>query len=186
MYKICQTEQSIRRQREIEQGLLALMLRHNYADISVKDICDEMQMPRKSFYRYFSGKDGVLYALIDHTLASFFEMPGDETKPKGTAVGDLDLFFLFWYEHRSLLEALSRNGLSGILMERSTNFALQEGHMPRQFKKMQTDILGMATAFSVCGLIAMILLWHRDGFRISPGEMTKLAHQVLTSPLLPK
>ena len=53
MYKICQTEQSNRRQRELEQGLLQLMLRRNYEDISVSDLCDHLQIPRKSFYRYF-------------------------------------------------------------------------------------------------------------------------------------
>ena len=60
MYKICQTEQSARRQRELEQGLLQLMLRKNYEDISVSDLCEHMALPRKSFYRYFSSKDGAL------------------------------------------------------------------------------------------------------------------------------
>ena len=184
MYKICQTEQSIRRQRELEQGLLRLMLRRNYEDLTVKDLCDEMALPRKSFYRYFSSKEGVLYALIDHTLADFFMMPTVGNKSRGTAIGDLDLYFLFWYEKRELLDALHRSGLSGILVERATNFALQEGHMPRQFKKMRLDIQTLAMAFSVTGLMAMILQWHRDGFQTSPDEMTKLATEILTSPLL--
>lgn len=186
MYKICQTEQSIRRQRELEQGLLRIMHKRNYEDISVKDLCDEMQIPRKSFYRYFSGKDGVLYALIDHTLADFFQMPTVGNKTRGTAIGDLDLYFLFWYERRELLDALLRSGLSGILVERSANFAQQEGHMPQQFKKMRPDIQTLAMAFSITGLMSMILFWHRDGFRVSPDEMTKLAAEILTSPLLPR
>lgn len=186
MYKICQTEQSIRRQRELEQGLLRLMGKRNYEDLTVKDLCDEMALPRKSFYRYFSSKDGVLYALIDHTLADFFLMPTVGNKSRGTAIGDLDLYFLFWYEKRELLDALHRSGLSGILAERATNFALQEGHMPRQFKKMRPDIQTLAMAFSVTGLMAMILQWHRDGFQTSPDEMTKLATEILTSPLLPR
>lgn len=186
MYKICQTEQSIRRQRELEQGLLRLMGKRNYEDLTVKDLCDEMALPRKSFYRYFSSKDGVLYALIDHTLADFFLMPTVGNKSRGTAVGDLDLYFLFWYEKRELLDALHRSGLSGILAERATNFALQEGHMPRQFKKMRPDIQTLAMAFSITGLMAMILQWHRSGFQVSPDEMTKLATEILTAPLLPR
>lgn len=186
MYKICQTEQSIRRQRELEQGLLRLMGKRNYEDLTVKDLCDEMALPRKSFYRYFSSKDGVLYALIDHTLADYFMMPTVGNKSRGTAIGDLDLYFLFWYEKRELLDALHRSGLSGILAERATNFALQEGHMPRQFKKMRPDIQTLAMAFSITGLMAMILQWHRSGFQVSPDEMTKLATEILTAPLLPR
>lgn len=184
MYKICRSEQSIKRQRALEQGLLELMLKHNYEDISVSDLCDHMQIPRKSFYRYFSSKDGALYALIDHTLALFFEMPTTQNKSRGTALGDLDLFFVFWYENRSLLDALRRSSLSGILVERATSFALHEGHLPRQFKSLPADVRDMAMAFSICGLMSMILHWHRNGFQTDPDEMTRLAQVVLTRPLL--
>ena len=184
MYKICQTEQSTRRQRELEKGLLQLMLKRNYEDISVSDLCDYLQIPRKSFYRYFTSKDGALYALIDHTLADFFEMPTAQNKNRGTAVGDLDLYFVFWYENRLLLDALKRSSLSGILVERATNFALQEGHLPQQFKRFSSEVRGVAMAFSVCGLMSMILQWHRQGFRVSPDEMTQLAVAMLTTPLL--
>lgn len=186
MYKLCHSEQALKRQKALEQGLLALMLKHNYEDISVSDLCDHLQIPRKAFYRYFSGKDGALYALIDHSLAQFFEMPTDPHKARGTALGDLDLYFLFWYENRTLLDALHRSGLSGILVERANRFALQEGHLPRQFKKMDPRIRELAMAFSVCGLMSMILQWHRGGFAVSPAEMTQLAQSILTAPLLPK
>lgn len=186
MYKICQSEQSTRRQRELEQGLLRLMLKHNYEDITVSDICDYLQIPRKSFYRYFSSKDGALYALIDHTLALFFEMPTAREDTRGTALGDLSLYFTFWYDNRVLLDALQRSSLSGILVERANRFAMQEGHLPRQFKIMRPEIRDLAMAFSVCGLMSMILHWHRNGFLISPGEMTRLAQSILANPLLPQ
>ena len=185
-YKHCITESSADRQRQFEAALLELMEHKNYSQISVQEICDRVGLSRKSFYRYFSSKDGVLYALIDHTLADFFMMPTVGNKSRGTAIGDLDLYFLFWYEKRELLDALHRSGLSGILAERATNFALQEGHMPRQFKKMRPDIQTLAMAFSVTGLMAMILQWHRSGFQVSPDEMTKLATEILTAPLLPR
>ena len=38
MYKICRTEQSCKRQRILEQGLLELMLRHPFEDISISDL----------------------------------------------------------------------------------------------------------------------------------------------------
>ena len=184
MYKICQTEQSTRRQRELEKGLLQLMLRRNYEDISVSDLCEHMQIPRKSFYRYFSSKDGALYAMIDHTLADFFQMPVPAKKTRGNAIGDLDLFFAFWYENKAFLDALQRSSLSGILVERATNFALQEGHLPRKFKSVPLQLQGIALSFAVCGLLSMTLSWHRQGFEIPPDEMTRLAVNMLTTPLL--
>ena len=71
MYKLCKTEQSATRQKMLELGLLNCMLTRHYEEISVSDLCTAMDIPRKSFYRYFSGKDGALHALIDHTLMGY-------------------------------------------------------------------------------------------------------------------
>ena len=68
MYKICKTDQSAARQREIELGLLSMMLEQPFESITISDLCDRLCIPRKAFYRYFSGKDGALFALIDHTM----------------------------------------------------------------------------------------------------------------------
>ena len=184
MYKKCQTEQSARRQRELEQGLLLLMLRKNYEDISVSDLCEYMHLPRKSFYRYFSSKDGALYSLIDHTLADFFQMPVPDKKSRGNAVGDLDLFFAYWYENKDFLDALDRSSLSGILVERANAFALKEGHLPKKLKEAPAQLQGLALSFAVCGLLSMTISWHRQGFPVSPDEMTRLAVNMLTTPLL--
>ena len=53
MYKLCKTEQSAARQRQLEEGLLTVMLTRRYDEISVSDLCDDLAIPRKSFYRYF-------------------------------------------------------------------------------------------------------------------------------------
>lgn len=184
MYKICQTEQSTRRQRELENGLLQLMQKHRYEDISVSDLCQYLQIPRKAFYRYFSGKDGALIALLDHTIADFFEIPLTGTAQRGTALGDLDRFFAFWREHKILLDALQHSALRGLLVERANAFALREGHLPRQFKHWTPQIQELATSFAICGLLSMVLQWHQQNFSISAEEMTKLATGMLTKPLL--
>ena len=95
MYKICHTAQSVQRQREMEQALLQLMLRKRYEDISISDLCDFIQIPRRAFYRYFSGKDGALYALIDHTMSDFFEDSPEKLQKRGAAKGELEQTFAF-------------------------------------------------------------------------------------------
>ena len=71
MYKLCKTEQSAKRQREIEGKLLALMWQKHFDDISITELCEFVGMPRKSFYRYFDSKEDALEALIDHTLGEY-------------------------------------------------------------------------------------------------------------------
>lgn len=183
MYKICQTEQSFQRQRQMEQGLLRLLQKKRYEDISVSDLCDYLQIPRKSFYRYFSSKDGALYALLDHTMMDF--QFTDQHGNAGAALGELDRFFTFWYSNKELLDALERSSLSGILVERATNFALQERMMPRYMLSWDSDFQGIAMSFAICGLMSMVIQWHHQKFAQTPEEMTKIATAMLTRPLLP-
>ena len=66
MYKLCKTEQSAKRQREIEMTLMRQMQTKRFDDVSVSEICDEMKMPRKAFYRYFDSRDGAFIFCFGH------------------------------------------------------------------------------------------------------------------------
>ena len=185
MYKLCKTEQSATRQRELEQGLLKMMLQYRYEDISVSDLCEHLEIPRKSFYRYFSSKDGALYALLDHTMMDYFAAGvGILGTDAGSQREDMERYFLFWRNHKDLLDALQRNGLGGILVERAMDLALRERLMPGYIRELEPEIQQMAMSFSVCGLLSMVLRWHTQGFRTNTEEMTKIAISLLTKPLL--
>ena len=187
MYKDCRTEQSARRQKALEKGLLEAMKQQRFEDISIIDLCDRMEIPRKSFYRYFSGKEGALYALIDHTLMEFEPfMMGAKPGGKHTMQRDLEMFFSFWLDQRDLLDALARSNLSGMLIERSVAYALTDDVLPSRFlpndsKKVQRQI----TKFGVCGLMSMVLTWHSEGFSEEPKAMARIATQILSQPLFP-
>lgn len=185
MYKMCKTEQSASRQRELEKGLLQAMNAHYYDEISVSDLCDQLGVPRKSFYRYFSGKDGALHALIDHTLLEYESFP-NMLKPgeMRTHQKDLERFFLFWKEQKPLLDALERSGLSGILVTRSIDHALSDAGAPKRFQRQQERLAREhATQFGVCGLMSMVLSWHHRGYQPDPVQMAQIAVQLLTKPL---
>jgi len=185
MYKLCKTEQAAKRQRQLENGLLNAMLHTRYEDISISELCDDLQIPRKSFYRYFSSKDGALFALIDHTIMDF-QSTADDTSFRGSnALGDLEQYFIFWDNHRDFLKALQRSQLSGLLVERSTNIAMQERMMPRYLLALEPSAQRMALCFAVCGLYSMVLAWQEGGFRESALEMSQLATSLLTRPLVP-
>ena len=187
MYKDCRTEQSARRQRDLEKGLLVAMKQQRFDDISVSDLCDGIGVPRKSFYRYFSGKEGALYALLDHTLMEFEPfMMGTESGSMRSMQRDLEMFFSFWLDQRDLLDALARSNLSGMLIERSVVYALSDDVLPSRFlpndsKKIQRQI----TKFGVYGLMSMVLTWHSEGFSDEPKTMARIATRILSQPLFP-
>lgn len=184
MYKLCRSEQSAARQRQLEMGLLQAMLTQRYEDISVSDLCQQLNIPRKSFYRYFSSKDGALFALLDHTLLEFDLTPAIVNAKKGTAIGDLERYFVFWHRQKALLDALTRSSLSGLLVERSTSMAVRERMMPAYMKEMRPQLQSIALSFAVCGLLSMVMQWHQRGYPESPEEMAQIATSLLTQPLI--
>ena len=187
MYKLCKTEQSAQRQRQLENGLLQMMSLKRYEEISVSDLCEHMQGPRKSFYRYFSSKDGALYALLDHTLMEYEGFTGAyrEGTPRSLQK-DLERFFLFWVQHKGLLDALQRSGMSGVLIERSISHALSEMVLPKRFLPQETEeTVRHVTMFCVCGLMSMVLSWHHDGYNQTADKMATIACRLLDKPLFP-
>lgn len=186
MYKLCKTEQSAQRQRQLERGLLEMMKHHRFEEISVSDLCDRLQLPRKSFYRYFSSKDGALFALLDHTLMEFYNTGSLEGLRGGMPVEDLERFFRFWKEHRILIDALQRSNLSGMLVERAVSLAKQEQLMPGYVRAWEDTLKDVAMSFAVCGLMSMVLQWHREGYNRVPTEkMAQAAVTMLSRPLIP-
>lgn len=185
MYKLCKTERSAARQRELEQGLLELMLVHSYEELTVSDICAYLKIPRKSFYRYFASKEGALTALVDHTLLEYESFSGSYQQGEHRSIEkDLERFFLFWKDQRPLMDALEKNGLSAFMILRSLKNAQTGGTIPRRFLMDETaDAKKMVVWFSMCGLMAVMLEWHHSGYPTSPAYMGRVAARLLSRPL---
>ena len=184
MYKLCKSEQSSRRQREIEDMLLELLLTRRYEDITVSDLCQRIGMPRKSFYRYFSGKDGTLFALIDHALMDHQvyiteNRDGDSRDPQSYLEG----VCLYWKNRRKLLDALEKSGLSGVLIQRAILYSQEMDSAPSFLRAEERQLQEYGAMFTTCGIMTMIVQWHRDGYKQSVEQMARLILRLLSRPL---
>lgn len=187
MYKLCKTEESSKRQRDIEQVLLDLMRVKRYEDITVSEICQAAGMPRKSFYRYFDGKEGAMQSLLFHSITDFhsFSMFMGK-KEKRTLQGEFEEFFLFWKEKREFLEAFDKSQLIGLLVENSTSYAMSEfiniqKFLPGGDEREKRHVF----QFTICGLMTLTIDWYRSGFAESVPEIARTAARIISKPLFP-
>lgn len=187
MYKLCKTEKATARQREIEIGLLDAMSRKRFDDITVSELCDGIGVPRKAFYRYFDSKEGALRALIDHTLTDFGgNTPTYGEKRRRSLTRDIEGFFLFWQEHKALLDALEKSGLFSYLIDAALDFPIRdmvslEKFLPEDSESMRRSVF----KFAICGLMFTMLSWYKTGFAESPHEMARTTCRMLSHPLFP-
>ena len=63
----------------ISLALYSLLLRKNYEDISVKEICERAGVSRMSFYRYYNKKDDIFVDYCDARFEEFYEGVKDQT-----------------------------------------------------------------------------------------------------------
>jgi len=178
MYKICHTEESSRRQRELEQGLLAAMGHQPYEKITLTELCRELQIPRKTFYRYFPTKQDCLLALIDHTLSDCNEVALAGWTGGKTLDDQAQLrFFRYWLENRALLDAIRDNAMQSLLLERTAVIVdrMKENGEPMSFAMEQVEY------FIAHGLMATVLRWHRFGFQSTPEEMAEVFEKLLSA-----
>lgn len=187
MYKQCKTEHAAARQRQMENGLMQLMITKRYEDITVSDLCEHLQIPRKSFYRYFSSKDGALYAMLDHNMMDYESYNAVYRDGDSRSVEkELTQFFMFWQDKRELLDALAKNNMSGNLVERAINQISSSQIVPYRF--LPNDSLyarKQVTLFCISGLMSIVLTWHMDGFLHSPEHMAQITTRLVSEPLFP-
>ena len=123
---ITETSSEEERQREIEMALFSMMEKKNYVDITITEICLSLNMPRKTFYRYFDSKDDALYALIEHTM---FEYSGFheriDSSTERTLKKEIHGFFDFWIERKHFLDVFNRNFLLRRSVYRKPHYRLQ-------------------------------------------------------------
>lgn len=187
MYKQCRTEQSASRQREFLEGLLDAMTQQHYDEITVSSLCAQMQIPRKSFYRYFSSKEGALHALIDHALMDFESFTSEQLgRGEDSVLQETELLFAYWYHKKKLLDALERSGLSGVLVNRAIGHSIFETMRDRRFLPVEEQhAQEYIMLFLVSGLMSMVVQWHHDGFLQTPKQMAQISLRLLGQPIAP-
>lgn len=183
MYKICKTEESAARQYQLEQGLLWAMLSEPYDRITISSLCTLLDIPRKTFYRYFPKKEDALIALIDHTLAGCNQMVVFAWEGKQEfRFEDQERFFFYWRSQEPFLRALERNGFLPLLLDRSEAIVdRMKASQKRPGEQMDfaRDQIDYAIA---SGLMTMVLRWHRFGYPCSAQEMARASADLLSSP----
>ena len=184
MYKQCRTEQSAQRQRELEKGLLKMMQKKHYDEISVSDLCQEMGIPRKAFYRYFSGKDGALYSLIDHVLTDYLDYASrEDLDGREDPLEYMEGVCRYWMNCGPLLEALDRNNMSGVMIQRAVARAWELDSYPHFLRTAEKQLQEYGAMFATCGIVTMMVQWHRNGYAQSVEQMAQLLVRLLGQPL---
>ena len=181
MYSKCATQRSAERQRMMELVLLDEMLQKPYPEITISSLCIRMHIQRRTFYRYFDNKDSALVALIDHSLLECIH----KRKFDGIASVEenIEKFFSYWKENRSLLDVLSANDMMPLFLHRVIEVCRKEiGAFPHDMFYLNED-QDYLRFFLTGGVMHMIIQWHHNDFRESVEHMAALTSRLIKNPI---
>jgi len=181
MYKNCKTPESAMRQYEFEQCLLHTMKHTAYSNISVTYLCAQIGIARKNFYRYFDNKEDVLLALIDHTISRYQKYKFPFPDNSNDLLIELEQYLTFWQDNSTLLEALEKNHLGTLLVERVLTFAWRLD-IPILYKE-GTIKDPNRVIFVTSGLITLIFTWHHGNYQTPKEELVLRIHRLLSAPI---
>lgn len=179
MYKHCNTEESARRQRQLEQCLLELMADRPLSQITIGDICDQAGISRKSFYRYFDSKDGCLHALLDHTImdgSTYYY--ASEAISEAAARAFCTRVFEYWQKQTPLLDALEKNGQSLQILQRMVRYILTEEPEYARYMGISDQNVMEHIVYNVGGVMGLILTWHHEHYRKTPEQMGAILYEL--------
>lgn len=165
MYKVCKTEKTAKRQKQFGETMMRMLETKEESQITVSDLCKEMQVPRRAFYRYFENMEELRAFLVDDALEeAFINLSGKS---------DIADFFRYWYENRKILTYLLKHGVDATVFARIFFFSMEN--------KEQIEITErkMWEAYHVSGLFGILFAWEYSGMKESPEKIAEIYAGIL-------
>ena len=169
-------------QQAFIDALLLLMKEKNYNQISVSELSEIAQYDRRTYYRYFTSRDDILYSYCAILLA---EMAADMSKTQLTPHSGFLLYFEFWNRNREFLKLLDKQNLLFFLGEKQDQLLYQHvgrkvhNDLPPELADV-SEFSRYAYYFTLGGLWQMLILWIRDGMTQTPEQLTSYALSIFT------
>jgi AcrR family transcriptional regulator len=181
MYKQCHTEKSAQRQLDIAGVMVELLQTDPLEEITVSQLCQRANIPRKTFYRYFDTKEDILAFLAERVYYyAKLSWEGHTTTELTTCVA----MFRFWEEHSKLLYALFGGKWVSVAHTRIVQLALEE-ELHSEANTSTQELWAARHVFWISGFVGLMRYWIKDGMTQPSEEMGRLFYHLMTDPQAP-
>ena len=161
----------------ISLALYALLLKKDYEEISVKEICTRAGVSRMSFYRYYNRKDDIFIDYCDERFEEFYEGIKDQ-KDLTLRIFTLETF-KFIKKYARQLKVLQTAHREFMLLDQLNSYAryvianLLSDYLPNQKHNP------VFAYFMAGGLFNVLKYWITNGMQASPEEMNNMLYSIL-------
>lgn len=173
----------LRTKAMMQDALLTLMHEHAFSEITAKDITDQANLNRATFYSHYTSMFDLLDELEDRVLEGFAEILEETEIKKGDnweypIIGKICNHIAM---NPQLFQCLFLNPRSDRMAEKLTEIMKQKGRRVRAERGMEPDSskAEYIHQFIAWGAIGILKQWLAEGMSLSEEEMTKLAEELI-------
>lgn len=167
---------ALRSMEWIRAALLLLLEQKKYDQITIKEICQQADLSRQTFYQMFTSKDEVIQYHFS-TLFREFEKKCNSSQ-NGTISHITQHFFSFFYEQRNFIQILVANHLT-FLLEQQFEVYLKEIALFRNIN--DKELHGDYTTAYIAGALTQVLIhWFNHSFDLSVEQLSLLVTETIT------
>ena len=153
----------------ISDGLLLLMAKRDYTDITISEITNKAGVNRSTYYRNFVSKEDVIkFYLTTHIMYEYLDEYSKS--PERSAERYMRTIFDCFCRHKNELLLIHKNGLSHLLLD-VLNQVFDERLGQEELPLMER----YKRFFHIGGIYNFSCLWLSTGMDGTSEEMTKIA-----------
>lgn len=150
--------------KQITATLIDMLEKEALETISIRDLCQQAQIGRASFYRHFTSKEQVLKTYISHISE---EWMGQIFQEQGLDLADqMRMIFEHFIRHEAFYRILNRRGLIYLI---KNNIIEAFGPKPQV-----PALEAYASAYVSYTLYGWIEVWFSRGMQETPDELASL------------
>lgn len=160
----------------IQLAFYQLLLKKDFDNISIKEICDKAGVSRMSFYRYYSTKEDVFVLFCDETFDNFFQIISHQ--PNLTFKDILLLFFDNLKKYHREIDMLKKSEREAILLaqfEQYASYVASKLILPNK----PEYISPFSIPFFAGGLFNVVIRWSNRNYIDTPEEMAESMQKLI-------
>lgn len=161
----------------IPLSLYHLMLKKNFEDISIKDICEKAGVSRMSFYRHYSSKEDIFILYCDETFDAFFQeissLEDIDTKKM------INLFFIAIKKNAREIKMLQKANREFLLLSQFEQYFSYLASKMIYFNIISKTDSPFTIPFIAGGVFDVVIRWSNRNFIDSPESVASYIYDLI-------
>lgn len=166
---------ALRSMQWLRDALLRLLESKKYSQITIKEICEQADLSRQTFYQMFDSKEEVMQY---HFSTLFREFAEECDSFQNITISQLShCFFQFFYKHKAFIAVLVSNNLT-FLLEQQFEVYLKKIDLFRSINEHET-YPDYTTAYMAGALTQILIHWFDCSFDLSIQDLSALTESTI-------